>query len=152
MLCTLTIDCDNSAFQPDDTSRGEELKRIFTTLATLLGQGYQEVPTIYDVNGGNVGSLTITQEKPAKWEKVKVQYGELHGLYLGNTRVAQVANNPCKPKGEVGKNYVARFLLPVPTKTETSYKVLYSANEVELQHAMELYLQQWLAKTGLRIA
>jgi hypothetical protein len=52
MNFTLTIDCNNAAFEEDAAA---EVARILRTLASKLENGQTYFPNVFDINGNTVG-------------------------------------------------------------------------------------------------
>jgi hypothetical protein len=59
MKVTITIDCNNAAFEP---SASFELERILRQLAKHIGRTSMHDMNISDINGNTVGKLIITEE------------------------------------------------------------------------------------------
>lgn len=59
MNFTLSINCDNAAFEEDN--QGGEVARILREVASQLDAGYTNMPRLMDYNGNTVGSASFQE-------------------------------------------------------------------------------------------
>lgn len=63
MKIVITIDTDNDAFQPNETSKENEVMRILRMLADDIFQHNIRSNPIYDINGNKVGEFKIEDSR-----------------------------------------------------------------------------------------